>query len=86
MGSEWMPFLREGVVKKSERLRRDWMGMDGAGDGIRTRDPNLGKVVLYQLSYSRSLCILGQVPPSVDGGRNRIRTCDPLRVKQALYR
>jgi hypothetical protein len=24
-----------------------------AGDGIRTRDPNLGKVVLYQLSYSR---------------------------------
>ncbi len=25
----------------------------GAGDGIRTRDPNLGKVVLYQLSYTR---------------------------------
>ena len=24
-----------------------------AGDGTRTRDPNLGKVVLYQLSYSR---------------------------------
>ena len=27
----------------------------GAGNEIRTRDPNLGKVVLYQLSYSRSL-------------------------------
>ena|GEM_PF-5923313 len=26
---------------------------NGAGDGIRTRDPDLGKVVLYQLSYSR---------------------------------
>ena len=26
---------------------------DGAGNGIRTRDPNLGKVVLDQLSYSR---------------------------------
>ena len=26
----------------------------GAGNGIRTRDPNLGKVVLYQLSYSRN--------------------------------
>jgi hypothetical protein len=26
---------------------------NGAGDGIRTRDPNLGKVVLYQLSYTR---------------------------------
>ena len=24
-----------------------------AGDETRTRDPNLGKVVLYQLSYSR---------------------------------
>ncbi len=29
----------------------------GARDGIRTRDPNLGKVVLYQLSYSRMLYI-----------------------------
>jgi hypothetical protein len=26
----------------------------GAGDGVRTRDINLGKVALYQLSYSRS--------------------------------
>src|SRR5215218_1548828 len=26
-----------------------------AGNGTRTRDPNLGKVVLYQLSYSRVL-------------------------------
>lgn len=27
--------------------------MIGAGDGIRTRDIDLGKVALYQLSYSR---------------------------------
>jgi hypothetical protein len=27
----------------------------GAGDGIRTRDIDLGKVALYQLSYSRTL-------------------------------
>jgi hypothetical protein len=27
-----------------------------AGNGTRTRDPNLGKVVLYQLSYSREPC------------------------------
>ena len=27
--------------------------MNGAGNETRTRDPNLGKVVLYQLSYSR---------------------------------
>ena len=29
----------------------------GAKDGIRTRDPDLGKVVLYQLSYFR-LCVI----------------------------
>ena len=27
----------------------------GAGNETRTRDPNLGKVVLYQLSYSRHI-------------------------------
>ncbi len=27
----------------------------GAGGETRTRDPNLGKVVLYQLSYTRSM-------------------------------
>jgi len=27
----------------------------GAGNETRTRDPDLGKVVLYQLSYSRML-------------------------------
>ena len=35
-----------------------WAGFfceSGAGNEIRTRDPNLGKVVLYQLSYSRLL-------------------------------
>ena len=26
----------------------------GAGDGVRTRDPELGKLVLYQLSYTRA--------------------------------
>ena len=25
----------------------------GAGDGIRTRDPQLGRLMLYQLSYTR---------------------------------
>ena len=27
--------------------------IDGADDGVRTRDPDLGKVVLYQLSHIR---------------------------------
>ena len=34
-----------------------WTGAYRAGNGTRTRDPNLGKVVLYQLSYSRDLTV-----------------------------
>ena len=34
----------------------------GAGDGIRTRDINLGKVALYQLSYSRSIGLFDILP------------------------
>ena len=30
-------------------------GGDGAGNRVRTGDLNLGKVALYQLSYSRTL-------------------------------
>jgi hypothetical protein len=30
------------------------LGFSGADDGIRTRDPHLGKVVLYQLSHVRA--------------------------------
>ena len=30
-------------------------GINGAGNGVRTRDPQLGKLMLYQLSYSRSV-------------------------------
>jgi hypothetical protein len=33
-----------------------------AGNGTRTRDPNLGKVVLYQLSYSRVTRRMNAVP------------------------
>ena len=29
----------------------------GAGNEVRTRDPNHGKVMLYQLSYSRIRCV-----------------------------
>ena len=46
-----------------------------AGNGTRTRDPNLGKVVLYQLSYSRN-------EPG-DGGEGN-RTPDLLNAIQAL--
>ena len=39
-------------ASESQNLRGFMMG---AEDEARTRDPNLGKVVLYQLSYFRSL-------------------------------
>ena len=35
----------------------------GADDGIRTRDPHLGKVVLYQLSHVRVASSLPTSPP-----------------------
>jgi hypothetical protein len=36
-----------------DALRDDYRGQNGAGNEARTRDLNLGKVALYQLSYSR---------------------------------
>ena len=41
----WTATYRPTVLPSSRPSR--------AGNGTRTRDPNLGKVVLYQLSYSR---------------------------------
>ena len=38
-----LPFRHLGITKQTNRAK----------DGIRTRDPNLGKVMLYQLSYFR---------------------------------
>ena len=39
----------------------------GAGDGIRTRDQELGKLLLYQLSYARPMpltaCVLRKIRP-----------------------
>ena len=59
----------------------------GAGNGVRTRDPELGKLVLYQLSYTRArlytahfrtiqqaeiLPLLANLAPSQAGsGKNR---------------
>jgi hypothetical protein len=36
-----------------------------AGDGIRTRDPQLGKLMLYQLSYSRTARTFKLVTPVI---------------------
>ncbi len=57
-----------------------------AEDGTRTRDPNLGKVVLYQLSYFR-VCLLFKrvakiqtilIPPNVFDRKTVFCPCTPL--------
>ena len=56
-GGTWTRTPKEAQDFKScvstSSTTRAW---NGAKNGIRTRDPNLGKVVLYQLSYFRKLC------------------------------
>ena len=50
------PRVRQGegrLTRKSPAYRRRGCAFHGADDGVRTRDPDLGKVVLYQLSHVR---------------------------------
>ena len=49
---QWWNFLI--TLWKMRLLEVSWEGLNGARNGNRTRDPELGKLVLYQLSYSRS--------------------------------
>ena len=42
------------ILWKMRLLEVSWEEENGARNGNRTRDPELGKLVLYQLSYSRS--------------------------------
>ena len=49
-------------------------GKNGAVDEARTRDLNLGKVALYQLSYYR-----------INGASNRSRTSDTQIFSLLLY-
>ena len=44
----------EARLKRKEAIISD--DLSGAENETRTRDPNLGKVVLYQLSYFRNFC------------------------------
>ena len=41
-------------IKKKKEIRLNLFFLLRAEDGTRTRDPNLGKVMLYQLSYFRN--------------------------------
>ena len=57
-----------------------------AKNGTRTRDPNLGKVVLYQLSYFRVCCALTEIMLMFSfRAKNGTRTRDPNLGKVVLY-
>src|SRR4051794_39611206 len=43
--------LASEITRNWTRVEINWLG---AGDGIRTRDQELGKLLLYQLSYART--------------------------------
>jgi hypothetical protein len=45
---------------------------NGADDGIRTRDPHLGKVMLYQLSHVRMPAIRPAAAGNVPGVRTEL--------------
>jgi hypothetical protein len=56
-----LPLQKEKVIKKGP-VFIDWPFVRyGAGGGTRTRDLNLGKVALYQLSYTRALIEQAQI-------------------------
>ena len=65
--------LDEGAAAPSGR-------MNGAEDGTRTRDPHLGKVMLYQLSHFRS-----KIRPPMGGAESQDRTGDTAIFSRVLY-
>ncbi len=57
---------------KKESLKKELFHRFGAEDEAQTRDPQLGRLMLYQLSYFRKLC-----------GRRWIRTTEG--INQQIY-
>ena len=73
------------------RTRNERMvGRIGAGDGSRTRDLKFGKLVLYQLSYTRVWPILGADLPPINWRRSGYRPsavyCRPLAFPADVFR
>ena len=83
-GSNRHAFKGQGILSPSclpipplrhlHKKSRNESGPCGAENETRTRDPDLGKVVLYQLSYFRK-----------SGAENETRTRDPDLGKVVLY-
>jgi hypothetical protein len=57
-----------GRTNEKGKLRTASLQVFGAGNEARTRDLNLGKVALYQLSYSRMVSSVLEARPGVEPG------------------
>ena len=76
--------------RETPGLARGYDLETGAGNETRTRDPDLGKVVLYQLSYSRPGVPCGPAP-SGNANFQRLRSfCQGIGLRlnsgQAAFR
>ena len=49
------------TLKRGNQDSPNFQASYGAGNGVRTRDPKLGKLVLYQLSYARAIFLIQKV-------------------------
>src|SRR6059036_1982379 len=71
----------EPVTSSLPRTRStDWATRARAGDGARTRDPQLGRLMLYQLSYARAPSGGGRIRTFV-GCRRQIYSLLPLATR-----
>ena len=70
----WMERIpREAWIRTEHPWARNpWIPDSGAGDEVRTRDLQLGRLSLYQLSYSRMV----KHDVACTGGERRIRTSE----------
>jgi hypothetical protein len=64
LGNAWGAILVDTGIRDEKSKRREAGDGFGAGDRIRTGDINLGKVALYQLSYSRMPFLVFSLPDS----------------------
>src|SRR5215470_12919258 len=67
-----------GLIAAPIQFKLDTKYKSGAGDGLRTRYLNLGKVALYRVSYSRSLAspMVAKEVGAGDGNRTRVNSLE----------
>ena len=52
-GVRWKRRSADGIKQKSDRIFQCYLTFMRAEDGAQTRDPQLGRLMLYRLSYFR---------------------------------